>query len=468
MFFEDERDNLNPDSLDEFELNLDDDVDDGSIDWDELLKEGNEEQQTSSVADISFENLIAQEEPVSVKPQPQNDIQPQEENLDFSQDELKFEDDEEESLLSLQSEFDSITQEKYEEPTQEAKKDAFEVFGGETEEDTLVQEIAPAPAPAPTPTPTPTPAPMPTIEPSVATVVEPQPSFANNAMQSDDVLVDEDDLFSQLDEIDTQEFEGQEEYNQTAKKADTTSSNLLALAGAVVALILVVGLLAFFLLGKNKKEAVNPVVSQVPQPQMQAPSLDDTTEQKADVNLPDESEEPIPVVSEENAKKLKPEKKVLVQVETEGRINPFMPTIAEFEKNVYTGISAESLLPPKSYGEDMDAQELMRVAVSGILFDEIKPSAIITINSVDYFVQKGDLVDDYRVLDINRQSVVIKKGQNIYKLGVGEMLNQKTVQVGGAASYQSGAYAGARSYSSSSSLANDDEVQVNVRYDEGY
>ena len=116
-------------------------------------------------------------------------------------------------------------------------------------------------------------------------------------------------------------------------------------------------------------------------------------------------------------------------------------------------------MPPDAYGNEPDAQDLMKVAVSGILFDNVKPSAIITINDVDYFVQKGDKVDDYIVLDINRQSVVVKKGTNIYKAGVGERFNQN-VKIDGSAVYGSG---GAMYYSSASpsyTSASDVEVRT--------
>ena len=94
-------------------------------------------------------------------------------------------------------------------------------------------------------------------------------------------------------------------------------------------------------------------------------------------------------------------------------------------------------MPPEAYGEDIGAQNLMKVSVSGILFDNVKPSAIITINGVDYFVQKGDIVDDFHVLDINRQAVVVKKGTNIYKAGVGEMLN-RNFEIAGSSTMENG------------------------------
>ena len=110
------------------------------------------------------------------------------------------------------------------------------------------------------------------------------------------------------------------------------------------------------------------------------------------------------------------------------------------------------------YGNEPDAQDLLRIAVSGILFDNVKPSAIITINGIDYFVQKGDMVDDYVVLDINRQFVVVKKGTNIYKAGVGERFAQNP-QISGAAVYGSG---GARQYKSNSDYTSASDVEIHA------
>ena len=74
-------------------------------------------------------------------------------------------------------------------------------------------------------------------------------------------------------------------------------------------------------------------------------------------------------------------------------------------------------------------------------------------------VQKGDTIDDYLILDINRQNVVIKKGTNIYKAGVGERFNQN-MQISGAATYSAN---GTRHYVSASdeyTSASDVEVRA--------
>ena len=52
-----------------------------------------------------------------------------------------------------------------------------------------------------------------------------------------------------------------------------------------------------------------------------------------------------------------------------------------------------------------EAKQLMDITVSGILFDNVKPSAIINVNGSEYFVQIGDKVDDFQVVAINSQYV---------------------------------------------------------------
>ena len=77
--------------------------------------------------------------------------------------------------------------------------------------------------------------------------------------------------------------------------------------------------------------------------------------------------------------------------------------------------------PPNEYGvQDDEASELMNISVSGIMYDDKKPSAIITYEDNDYFVQIGDMLDKYRVSDIQRSTVSIALGKNIYTATIGE------------------------------------------------
>ena len=107
-----------------------------------------------------------------------------------------------------------------------------------------------------------------------------------------------------------------------------------------------------------------------------------------------------------------------------------------------------------------EAKKLMNITVSGILFDNVKPSAIISVNGSDYFVQIGDKVDEFQVIAINTQYVAIKNGTNVYRAQVGESFND-SAKVGGMAQRQaSGKFAGAKQYTSSSDV----EVSVKDQY----
>ena len=115
-----------------------------------------------------------------------------------------------------------------------------------------------------------------------------------------------------------------------------------------------------------------------------------------------------------------------ILIEDTGRADPFLP---EFEINISNPISKlnrprpsyDLLPPPETITNDTTATEVMTTKVSGLMYDKTSPSAIININNSDYLVRKGDVVNDYKVLDIDRNSVTVQFGANVYKAGVGEL-----------------------------------------------
>lgn len=118
----------------------------------------------------------------------------------------------------------------------------------------------------------------------------------------------------------------------------------------------------------------------------------------------------------------KDENKIVVDVQQGGRINPFVPS-ALFDENGFASFGADLSLPPDTSVDSPEAQaarKLMSIMVSGIMYDPEKPSAILKFGSMDYFVQAGDRIDDYIVLNITRDYVSIQNGANIYKAYVGE------------------------------------------------
>ena len=78
--------------------------------------------------------------------------------------------------------------------------------------------------------------------------------------------------------------------------------------------------------------------------------------------------------------------------------------------------------PPKSANSDSDASKILTTKVSGIMYDKDSPSAILNIESSDYLVRSGDVVNGYKVLSIQPTVVTVQLGSNVYQAGVGQLL----------------------------------------------
>lgn len=110
------------------------------------------------------------------------------------------------------------------------------------------------------------------------------------------------------------------------------------------------------------------------------------------------------------------------------KANPFLPY-----KEMKGGVMVNDALardlaePPLNVDENSDAVRVMRTVVSGILYDKYSSSAILNIEGSDYLVKKGDVVNNYKVLNITQDSVTVKLGENVYKAGIGELLTDGTI-----------------------------------------
>ena len=125
------------------------------------------------------------------------------------------------------------------------------------------------------------------------------------------------------------------------------------------------------------------------------------------------------------------EKKVIINVQTGGRSNPFVPS-SLFNDKGYASIGANIPVPPEGVidsPEAAEARKLMTISVSGIMFDPSKPSAILRFDGKDYFVQKGDRIDTYTVNQITKEYVAIRNAANIYKAYVGETFKIDEVNI---------------------------------------
>ena len=111
------------------------------------------------------------------------------------------------------------------------------------------------------------------------------------------------------------------------------------------------------------------------------------------------------------------------------KANPFLPyrSLDNNSDKVSDVPAFELIAPPETVNENSDAARVMDTIVSGILYDKYSPSAILNIEGNDYLVKKGDIVNNYRVLDISQNSVSVKLGNNTYKAGIGEILTEGVI-----------------------------------------
>ena len=116
--------------------------------------------------------------------------------------------------------------------------------------------------------------------------------------------------------------------------------------------------------------------------------------------------------------------KVVVTVTNTGRTNPFTPT-GNFSEAGYTIPKGLDIMAPPPYDKDVTPNKLVDIVVSGILYDNLKPSAIITIGGMDHFVQRGDSIDEYIVSSISPTQVTIRKGKNSYTASIGQSFDIK-------------------------------------------
>lgn len=109
------------------------------------------------------------------------------------------------------------------------------------------------------------------------------------------------------------------------------------------------------------------------------------------------------------------------------KTNPFLPYRDIGDVGSYDNYGSDLISPPVQINENSEAARVMRTVISGILYDRYSPSAILNIEGSDYLVKKGDVVNNYQVLSITRDSVTVKLGENVYKAGIGELLTEGVI-----------------------------------------
>ena len=113
---------------------------------------------------------------------------------------------------------------------------------------------------------------------------------------------------------------------------------------------------------------------------------------------------------------------VIIPVSAGGRMDPFMPYMQK--EALAKQPKFELIAPPTTIPEaDPVVDELVQTKISGIMFDSARPSAIVNFGGEDQLVHKGDVVKGYNIVNITKNSVVIKYKNNIYQATVGQTLD---------------------------------------------
>ena len=112
----------------------------------------------------------------------------------------------------------------------------------------------------------------------------------------------------------------------------------------------------------------------------------------------------------------------IIDIDAGGRTAPFVPYR---ERNLsYASLNFGDLpLPPASGSMDETLSNLITAKVTGILYDEKSPSALINVLNDDYLVKKGDKIESFEIAGISKDYVAIKTGSNIYRAKVGDIVD---------------------------------------------
>lgn len=160
-------------------------------------------------------------------------------------------------------------------------------------------------------------------------------------------------------------------------------------------------------------------------------AVNDTSKQEAQANADK--------TNKQNEDKAKEDKKATKDKNTTGRANnsimvawnkaarqnPFKPPVVhqEYEDKYeqMDGIQFEIIEPPKRLVPDKNIEKLLQTQISGILYDEDSPSAIVNLAGRDEFVKIGDEISGYKIKNITRNKVEISYKNNTYVASVGEL-----------------------------------------------
>lgn len=120
---------------------------------------------------------------------------------------------------------------------------------------------------------------------------------------------------------------------------------------------------------------------------------------------------------------------VVIPVLSGGRLDPFLPANSAIVSKVDVP-KFDIIAPPTDIPEvDPKIDTLMGVKLSGIMYDDVRPSAILSIDGSEQLVHNGDFVMGYQVQKITKNKVVIKYGSNVFEVSAGQTLNSNGVNM---------------------------------------
>lgn len=113
---------------------------------------------------------------------------------------------------------------------------------------------------------------------------------------------------------------------------------------------------------------------------------------------------------------------IRTEIDEGGRKSPFVPYK---ERNLtYESMNFGDLpLPPGEGDMDVSLASLITAKVTGILFEDESPSAIINVLDSDYLVKPGDKVESFEIEAITKDYVSIKTGTNVFRAKVGDIVD---------------------------------------------
>lgn len=174
----------------------------------------------------------------------------------------------------------------------------------------------------------------------------------------------------------------------------------------------------------NDNGAANVVTGEGENAQVATVTESSSTDMATGNDLFDNQENAIETGQENNA--------IMVVYNKASRMNPFKPPIIEkTEENPYEIIDNtqfEIIEPPTASIPDENLTRLLQTQISGILYDDESPSAIVNLNGLDQFVKIGDVISGYKIENITRDKVQISYKNNSYVASVGELFTRGSLE----------------------------------------